>query len=241
MGYIDPAWISDEHFEYINDNFDLSKYDSEVDRKIKSICLKNGVPVDDIPLTQYEGYVFATSASSDTEGLYLANGTDGDYSDNVYEYELDANTTYLLYSGNVGGNKYWFVGTEVLAGDDAYTQALYRTTNSETDPDGPGGYTGVVAPETGRTGTMTFQEDGTVTSIPLQDYGILWYTRKVFQGYWGKHKGNQDVYYMKMQQLAQEIAEAERMITKDTILGYDEESTGDELTPDTRIKSVVFY
>jgi len=57
MAYINPDWISDEHFEYLDDNFDLTKYDDYVDKKINAICLKEGVPVSQIPTDETTGFV----------------------------------------------------------------------------------------------------------------------------------------------------------------------------------------
>jgi hypothetical protein len=56
MSYINPAWIADEHFEYLEDNFDLTKYDSEVDDMINAVCAAELVPVPDIPVDG-NGYV----------------------------------------------------------------------------------------------------------------------------------------------------------------------------------------
>lgn len=136
MAYIDPALIADEHFEYLNTNFDLSVYDSQVDRRINSVCLKEGVAVADIPVSDPEGYV---------------------------------------------------------------------------------------------------------TSIPLQEYGILVYKYLVFEGYWGKNRGNQDIYYAKMQELKFQMEKAEKCITKETICGYTPDTPSSELTPDSLIKIRPMY
>lgn len=69
MAYIDPDWIADEHFEYLDANFDMSKYDLMVDRKIKAIALKELVAVDDIPVDEITGYV--TSIPLQVYGIAL--------------------------------------------------------------------------------------------------------------------------------------------------------------------------
>lgn len=56
MPYINPDWITDEHFEYLDANFDLTKYDTEVDRMINAACIEELVPVPSIPV-DIDGYV----------------------------------------------------------------------------------------------------------------------------------------------------------------------------------------
>lgn len=56
MNYINPLWIADEHAEYLNEKFDITTYQSAVDRKMNSVAVSLLVPVPDIPV-DIDGYV----------------------------------------------------------------------------------------------------------------------------------------------------------------------------------------
>lgn len=65
--------------------------------------------------------------------------------------------------------------------------------------------------------------EGYVTSIPFQEYGIILLTRKILSGYWGKRTGNKDIYYQKMVELKDDLADAKRDLTKESIKGPSKE------------------
>jgi len=50
MSLVNPALISDVHYEYVENRDDLSKYYATVDRNIQAMCIANRVPVPSIPL-----------------------------------------------------------------------------------------------------------------------------------------------------------------------------------------------
>lgn len=79
--------------------------------------------------TGFEGYSFVVPAGSDTVGNYgVSAATSVDYpSDTVWEY-TGVNGTYYLYSGKITSNKYWFIGTTILTGTDAFTDCQFRHT-----------------------------------------------------------------------------------------------------------------
>lgn len=100
------------------------------------------------------GYNFAASSASNADGLYVENGTGGDYSDPKYEYTDGGSTLHTLYSGNVLGVKYWFIGQTIETGTTAFTNCEFRQLSGGTLPNSDT-YAGVNAPETGKTGTVT--------------------------------------------------------------------------------------
>ena len=56
MSLIDPSWVADEHFEYIDNRDTLTTYYAVVDREIQTQSIMAGVPVPDIPVDG-SGYV----------------------------------------------------------------------------------------------------------------------------------------------------------------------------------------
>ena len=68
MSYIDPEWIADEHAEYLTDKFDITKYQSAVDRKMNSVAEAKLVSVDEIAVDE-SGYV--TSLAFQEYGIIL--------------------------------------------------------------------------------------------------------------------------------------------------------------------------
>lgn len=106
------------------------------------------------------GFNFITAPnSSATEGLYTLAGTGGDYSDNYYTY-----STYFIYSGNVSGNKYWFVDTAIRTGADAITLALFRTVAPAATPD--------VQPYVGIEGSAEDGNGGSLTEFSGTEIGL---------------------------------------------------------------------
>ena len=68
-------------------------------------------------------------------------------------------------------------------------------------------------------------DNGYVTSLPFQEYGIILLKMKILGGYWGKRTGSKDIYYHKKQDLMNELADAKKDLSRESIIGPSEEDT----------------
>ena len=79
---------------------------------------------------------------------------------------------------------------------------------------------------------LTLDDDDFITSNALNDYLTAFGLVKLFRAYHGSARGEKDVYWDKVQSYSEEMAEAEKLVNKNTILAdgstVDDEPLGSD-------------